>query len=184
MRILLLYFLLAAIPQICAGQTIQQTPDELRQKLVKEYPILAAGQKETKYSEIQDTKSRIREIYANIEDADSLLAPFDKALLDEADGLTEELPGSFQTTLYAASLCGIRRIFKAGGAQAIAAMAFGTETIPKADKIMAIIRNEQIRADRKRLSLSTLARRNNLTMRHIGNICRQTKDNNPQKDLF
>ena len=37
--------------------------------------------------------------------------------------------------LYAASLCGIRRIFKAGGAQAIAAMAFGTETIPKADKI-------------------------------------------------
>lgn len=88
MRILLLYFLLAAIPQICAGQTIQQTPDELRQKFVKEYPILAAGQKETKYSEIQDTKSRIREIYANIEDADSLLAPFDKALLDEADGLT------------------------------------------------------------------------------------------------
>ncbi len=53
MRILLLYFLLAAIPQICIGQTIQQTPDELRQKLVKEYPILAAGQKETKYSEIQ-----------------------------------------------------------------------------------------------------------------------------------
>lgn len=39
------------------------------------------------------------------------------------------------TILYAASLCGIRRIFKAGGAQAIAAMAFGTETIPKADKI-------------------------------------------------
>lgn len=57
-------------------------------------------------------------------------------------------------------------------------------TIPKADKIMAIIRNEQIRADRKRLSLSTLARRNNLTMRHIGNICRQTQDNDPQKDLF
>jgi histidinol dehydrogenase len=37
--------------------------------------------------------------------------------------------------LYAANLCGIKRIFKSGGAQAIAAMAYGTETIPKADKI-------------------------------------------------
>lgn len=37
--------------------------------------------------------------------------------------------------LYAAHICGIRRIFKAGGAQAIAAMAYGTETIPRVDKI-------------------------------------------------
>lgn len=37
--------------------------------------------------------------------------------------------------LYAAMKCGINKIYKAGGAQAIAAMAFGTETIPKADKI-------------------------------------------------
>ena len=37
--------------------------------------------------------------------------------------------------LYAASLCGIENIFKVGGAQAIAAMAYGTETIPKCDKI-------------------------------------------------
>ena len=37
--------------------------------------------------------------------------------------------------LYAASLCGVGRIFKAGGAQAIAAMAFGTESIPRVDKI-------------------------------------------------
>ncbi|MGK7392283.1 MAG: histidinol dehydrogenase [Candidatus Cyclobacteriaceae bacterium M2_1C_046] len=37
--------------------------------------------------------------------------------------------------LYAASKCGINTIFKAGGAQAIAAMAYGTENIPKADKI-------------------------------------------------
>ena len=37
--------------------------------------------------------------------------------------------------LYAAGLVGITKIFKIGGAQAIAAMAYGTETIPKAYKI-------------------------------------------------
>lgn len=37
--------------------------------------------------------------------------------------------------LVAADLCGISRIYKIGGAQAIAAMAFGTETIPKVSKI-------------------------------------------------
>ncbi|PGH38206.1 MAG: histidinol dehydrogenase, partial [Candidatus Nephrothrix sp. EaCA] len=37
--------------------------------------------------------------------------------------------------LYAASSVGIAKIFKAGGAQAIAAMAFGTETIPQVYKI-------------------------------------------------
>ncbi len=37
--------------------------------------------------------------------------------------------------LYAAMLCGIETIVKAGGAQAIAAMAQGTETVPKVDKV-------------------------------------------------
>lgn len=37
--------------------------------------------------------------------------------------------------LYAASLCEIDQVYKVGGAQAIAAMAYGTETIPKVDKI-------------------------------------------------
>jgi histidinol dehydrogenase len=37
--------------------------------------------------------------------------------------------------IYAASLCGIKNIFKVGGAQAIAAMTFGTESIPRVDKI-------------------------------------------------
>ena len=37
--------------------------------------------------------------------------------------------------LYAASRCGVSRIFKVGGAQAVAAMACGTESIPKVDKI-------------------------------------------------
>ncbi|MGV7961595.1 histidinol dehydrogenase [Photorhabdus tasmaniensis] len=37
--------------------------------------------------------------------------------------------------LYAAKLCGITEIFQIGGAQAIAAMAFGTESIPKIDKV-------------------------------------------------
>ncbi|NGZ06710.1 MAG: histidinol dehydrogenase [Magnetococcales bacterium] len=37
-------------------------------------------------------------------------------------------------TLFAAELCGIREVYKTGGAQAIAAMAYGTETIPKVVK--------------------------------------------------
>lgn len=37
--------------------------------------------------------------------------------------------------LYTANLLGIRKIYKAGGAQAIAAMAYGTESIPKTYKI-------------------------------------------------
>ncbi|ACR69734.1 histidinol dehydrogenase [Edwardsiella ictaluri] len=37
--------------------------------------------------------------------------------------------------LYAARLCGIDEIFQVGGAQAIAAMAFGTESVPRVDKI-------------------------------------------------
>jgi len=37
--------------------------------------------------------------------------------------------------LFTAKSLGIKNVFKVGGAQAIAAMAFGTETIPKVDKI-------------------------------------------------
>lgn len=38
--------------------------------------------------------------------------------------------------LAAARIAGVDRIFKVGGAQAIAALAYGTETVPKADKIV------------------------------------------------
>ncbi|MGB7802769.1 histidinol dehydrogenase [Buttiauxella sp.] len=37
--------------------------------------------------------------------------------------------------LYAAKLCGVQEVFQVGGAQAIAALALGTESIPKVDKI-------------------------------------------------
>ena len=38
--------------------------------------------------------------------------------------------------LVAASICGVDRVFLAGGAQAVAALAYGTEEIPKVDKIV------------------------------------------------
>jgi len=38
--------------------------------------------------------------------------------------------------LAAASIAGVDRIFKVGGAQAVAALAYGTESIPKVDKIV------------------------------------------------
>jgi len=40
------------------------------------------------------------------------------------------------TTLVAADVAGVDKVFKVGGAQAIAAMAYGTVTIPKVDKIV------------------------------------------------
>ncbi len=42
----------------------------------------------------------------------------------------------FASTLVAAKEAGVDEIYKAGGAQAVAAMAYGTETIPKVDKIV------------------------------------------------
>lgn len=38
--------------------------------------------------------------------------------------------------LVAAAVCGVDRVFMAGGAQAVAALAYGTEQIPKVDKIV------------------------------------------------
>ncbi|WP_158885301.1 histidinol dehydrogenase [Rhodanobacter sp. L36] len=46
-----------------------------------------------------------------------------------ADGLCDE------AVLYAARVTGVHRVFKVGGAQAIAAMSYGTASIPKCDKI-------------------------------------------------
>lgn len=46
-----------------------------------------------------------------------------------ADGRCDE------AVLYAARVTGVRRVFKLGGAQAIAAMAYGTESVPKCDKL-------------------------------------------------
>ncbi len=37
--------------------------------------------------------------------------------------------------LYAAQQCGVSRVFALGGAQAVAAMAYGTESVPRVDKI-------------------------------------------------
>jgi hypothetical protein len=45
-------------------------------------------------------------------------------------------PGPSPETLAAARMAGVDRIFVIGGAQAIAAMAYGTETVPRVDKIV------------------------------------------------
>jgi histidinol dehydrogenase len=37
--------------------------------------------------------------------------------------------------LYAAELCGIEHVYSIGGTQAIAALAYGTETVPKVEKV-------------------------------------------------
>jgi histidinol dehydrogenase len=50
--------------------------------------------------------------------------------------LTSPLGANGDIVLAAAQIAGVTRIFRVGGAQAVAALAFGTETIPKVDKIV------------------------------------------------
>ena len=61
-----------------------------------------------------------------------------------------------QEVLFAADLCGIRRIFCVGGAQAIAAMAYGTKRIPKVDKIFGP-GNRYVTLAKQLLSADTVA---------------------------
>jgi histidinol dehydrogenase len=58
--------------------------------------------------------------------------------------------------LYTADLIGISKIYKAGGAQAIAAMAYGTETIPAVDKIFGP-GNQYVTAAKQILSQNVVA---------------------------
>lgn len=58
--------------------------------------------------------------------------------------------------LFAARLAGVDRIFKAGGVQAIAAMAYGTESIPKVYKIFAP-GNQYVTAAKQLVSLRDVA---------------------------
>src|SRR5215468_729016 len=45
-------------------------------------------------------------------------------------------PGASNEALLAAQIAGVDRVFELGGAQAIAALAYGTETVPRVDKIV------------------------------------------------
>ena len=58
--------------------------------------------------------------------------------------------------LYAAQMAGIKRIYKTGGAQAIAAMAYGTESIPKVYKIFGP-GNQYVTAAKQLVSLKEVA---------------------------
>jgi histidinol dehydrogenase len=58
--------------------------------------------------------------------------------------------------LYTAKLCGVNRIFQLGGAQAIAAMAYGTESVPRVDKIFGP-GNPYVTTAKQLLSADTVA---------------------------
>ena len=58
--------------------------------------------------------------------------------------------------LYAAKIAGVHRIFKIGGTQAIAAMAYGTETVPKVYKIFGP-GNQYVTAAKQLVSLRDVA---------------------------
>ena len=58
--------------------------------------------------------------------------------------------------LYTARFCGVQRIFQLGGAQAIAAMAYGTESVPRVDKIFGP-GNPYVTTAKQLLSADTVA---------------------------
>ena len=58
--------------------------------------------------------------------------------------------------LYCAGILGIEKIYRVGGAQAIAAMAFGTESIPKVDKIFGP-GNQYVTVAKQLVSLENVA---------------------------
>lgn len=58
--------------------------------------------------------------------------------------------------LYAARVAGVTKVYKVGGSQAIAAMAFGTETVPKVDKIFGP-GNQYVTAAKQLASLHDVA---------------------------
>lgn len=58
--------------------------------------------------------------------------------------------------LYTAALCGVSKVFMAGGAQAVAAMAYGTQSLPKVDKIFGP-GNRYVTKAKQMVSLSEVA---------------------------
>lgn len=60
------------------------------------------------------------------------------------------------TVLYVASILGINKVLKIGGAQAIAAMAYGTESVPRVDKIFGP-GNQFVTAAKQMVSRETVA---------------------------
>ena len=58
--------------------------------------------------------------------------------------------------LFTARLAGVTNVYKVGGSQAIAAMAYGTETVPKVDKIFGP-GNQYVTAAKQLVSLSDVA---------------------------
>lgn len=58
--------------------------------------------------------------------------------------------------LYAASLCGVDKVYRLGGVQAIAAMAYGTETVPQVYKIFGP-GNQFVTAAKQMVSLEDVA---------------------------
>ncbi len=69
---------------------------------------------------------------------------------------TDSLGKVNATVLYVAHLLGISKILKLGGAQAIAAMAYGTESVPKVDKIFGP-GNQFVTAAKQMVSRDTVA---------------------------
>jgi len=112
----------------------RQLPEELWLTNVRDGVI--AGEKVTPIDRVGLYVPRGKGSFPSV--AMMLAAPAQVARVPHVVICTPPGPGGEvdPATLLVASLCAVESVFKVGGAQAIAALAYGTETIPRVAKIM------------------------------------------------
>ncbi len=133
------------------SRKISEVPEDLKKALQHAYRNIAAfHEKQKRQPVVVNTQEGITcELHTHAIDKVGLYVPGGSAPLVSTVlmlAIPAKIAGCQKVVLcspppianeivYAASLCGVQDIYNIGGAQAIAAMAYGTETVDKVDKI-------------------------------------------------
>lgn len=138
------------VPQADIEASLTQISPELREALTQSFENIKAFQERIKHEDVIGEYTS--EIYNPLESV-GIYVPGGKAAypstvlmtatLAKVAGVKEiiavtppQAEGIKPSILAACKIAGVDRIFQVGGAQSIAALAFGTETVPKVDKIV------------------------------------------------
>ena len=139
------------VPQAELQQAYDRLDSQLRQALELSYDRIRTYQESIRYQN-QSSDQEMYEVYHPIERV-GVYVPGGKAsypstvlmtaTLAKVAGVKEivvvtppQAEGVAQSVLAACHIVGVDHVYQVGGAQSIAALAYGTETIPKVDKIV------------------------------------------------
>ncbi|KIX90955.1 histidinol dehydrogenase [Staphylococcus microti] len=139
------------VPQAELQQAYDRLDSQLRQALELSYNRIRTYQESIRYQN-QSSDQEMYEVYHPIERV-GVYVPGGKAsypstvlmtaTLAKVAGVKEivvvtppQAEGVAQSVLAACHIVGVDHVYQVGGAQSIAALAYGTETIPKVDKIV------------------------------------------------